>query len=75
MADKANPGWSVVLKKEARGARISTAGVELCLGQEESHGDREVFTIMEGDRREAGEENDVVDGASPVRGGRRLRCN
>lgn len=72
VADKANPRWSV-LKKEARGTRTTTTGVELCLGQVESRGDREVFTAMEGDMREACDENDVVDGASPVRGGRRLR--
>jgi hypothetical protein len=73
VADKANPGWSVVLKKEARGARISSTGVELALGQEESSGDRDVFTTMEGDRREAGDENDVAGGATPVRGQRRRR--
>lgn len=65
VADKANPGWSVVLQKEARGMRISCTGEEHCLGLEESSGDREVFTAMEGDRREAGDENYVVDVAQP----------
>jgi hypothetical protein len=65
VADKANPGWSVVLQKEARGRRITSMGVENCLGQEESAGDRDVFTIMEGERREAGDENDVVQGTRP----------
>lgn len=59
--DKANPGWSVVLQKEARGKRITPTGVELSLGQEESSADRDVFTVMDGERREAGDENDVVD--------------
>lgn len=67
VADKANPGWSVVLQKEARGRRVSSTEVEYSLGQEESSGDRDVFTSMEGDRREAGDENDVVDGTHPGR--------
>lgn len=64
-ADKTDPGWSVVLQKEARGRRISSMGVEHFLGQEESSADRDVFTNMEGDRGEAGDENDVDDGTPP----------
>ena len=74
MADKANPGWCVVLQKEARGMRICSTGVEHCLGLEESSADREVFTQMEGERREAGDENDIVDVAHPGSGGRRRMC-
>ena len=73
MADKARPGWSVVLKKEARGRHISSRGVEHCLGQEESSGDRDVFTTMEGERREASDENDFVVGRQLSRRGRRMR--
>lgn len=73
VADKAHPGWSVVLKKEARGRRVSSTEVEHSIGQEESSGDRDVFTSMEGDRREAGDENDVADVASPQGRRRRMR--
>lgn len=72
MADKGNPGWSVVLKKEARGRRISSIGEEYCLGQEESSGDRDVFTVLAGDRREAGDENVVMDGTHAERRGDRM---
>ncbi len=65
--DKANPGWSVVVQKEARGRRISPSGVEHYLGQEESSADRDVFTAMEGDRGEAGDENDVDNGTTMER--------
>ena len=57
--DKANPGWSVVLQKEARGRRITSNEEDQHLGQEESSGDRDVFTPLGGQRREAGDENDV----------------
>lgn len=73
VADKANPGWSVVLQMEARGLRLTATGVEHSLGQEESSGDKDVFTIMEGEMREAGDENDVGGGAHPGRRGRRFR--
>lgn len=73
MPDKANPGWSVVVKKEARGRRIGCSEDEHCLGQEESSGDREVFTAMEGDRREAGDENCVMQPVARTREGIRLR--
>lgn len=59
--DKVHPGWSVVLQKEARGRRITSTGVDLILGQEESSGDRDVFTVMEGERTEEADENDIVD--------------
>ena len=51
--DKAMPGWCVVLKKDARGRRISPTGFEHYLGQEESSGDRCVFAGM-GARDEGG---------------------
>lgn len=71
MPDKSSPGWSVVLQKEARGRRISSIELELCLGQEESTADRDVFTMMHGERREAGDENEVGFGTHPRRRGRR----
>ena len=52
--DEAMPGWSVVLKKEARGQRISPTGLEHSLGQEESSGDRLLFAGVGGGSREAG---------------------
>lgn len=61
MPDKVHPGWSVVLQKEARGRRITSTGVDLILGQEESSGDWDVFTVMEGERTEEADENDIVD--------------
>ena len=59
--DKAMPGWSVVLLKEARGRRITSHGVEQSLGQEESRGDHDVFAAIDRERREGGGENDHVD--------------
>lgn len=41
--DNAMPGWSVVLKKEARGMRITSTGMEHCLGAEESSGDMDIY--------------------------------
>ena len=67
MDDKSNPGWSVVLQKEARGRRITCKEDEHCLGLEESTGDREVFTAMVGERGEAGDENEVLIGTQPRR--------
>lgn len=72
--DKAMPGWSVVLLKEARGRRITSSGVEQSLGQEESSGDQDVFRPMEGDRREGGDENVPDGGADERRAGARRRC-
>lgn len=70
--DKAMPGWSIVLKKEARGKRISSIGMEHCLGQEESNGDVDAFSKMgRGGRNEGGDENDYVDGTEA--GGRPRR--
>lgn len=66
MADKENPGWSVVLQKEARGRRVNCTEEDLHIGQEESSGDRDVFTAMEGKRREQGDENDLVDAPRPA---------
>ena len=65
--DKTEPGWSVVLQKEARGRRITSQGEEHYLGQEESSADRDVFTAMEGDRGEAGDENDIDNGSGQGR--------
>ena len=74
VADKSNPGWSVVLQKEARGRRISCNEDEHCLGQEESSGDREIFSAMVGERREAGDENEVLNGTHPMRRERQPSC-
>lgn len=52
MEDRARPGWCVVLKKEARGRRITPTELDLGLGQEESFGDRSVLAEMATDRRE-----------------------
>ena len=60
--DKANLGWSVVLQKEARGRRINSTEEDLCIGQEESCADRELFAGVGTDtRRERGDENDRLD--------------
>lgn len=61
------------MKKEARGRRIGCSGEEYCLGQEESSGDRDVFTAMQGERREAGDENCVVQPVAQGRGALRLQ--
>lgn len=66
VGDKENPGWSVVLQKESRGRRINCNEEDLRIGQEESSGDRDVFTAMVGDRWEHGDENDVVDAPRPA---------
>lgn len=73
VADKAMPGWSVVLKKEARGRRITSTGMEHCLGQEESNGDTDVFSRPEGERREGGDENNFVEATSSAESLRRRR--
>lgn len=73
MADSGNPGWSVVLQKEARGRRISPKDEDHCLGQEESSGDRDVFTMMELQRVEVGDENEVFVDTRPGRRGRQRR--
>lgn len=54
------PRWSVVLKKEASGRRISSTGLEDCLGQEESNDNRYVFPRMQGQQREGGDDNDEL---------------
>ena len=54
MDDKSQPGWCVVLKKEARGRRINATEDEHVLGQEESSGDRTAFPEMEEGRRRRG---------------------
>jgi hypothetical protein len=59
--DKGNPGWSIVLQKEARGRRISSTEEDLCIGLEESNADRDVFTTMGGSRRDHGRENEEID--------------
>lgn len=69
--DKTMPGWSVVLKKEARGKRIASTGFEHGLGQEESSGDRAILPGMEMEWGEAGDENIVSDGAQHPRSERR----
>lgn len=68
--DEAMPGWSVVLKKEARGQRISPTGLEHSLGQEESSGDRLLFAGVGGGSREAGNGDEAIEGTTE---GRRRR--
>ena len=75
VADKANPGWSVVLQKEARGRRIQSTEEDLCIGQEESSGDRDVFTAMEGDMQEDVDENDVFDAPHAASRQRQGECH
>lgn len=74
VADKTNPGWSVVIQKEARGRRISSKEDEHCLGQEESSGDREIFSAMVGERWEAGDSNEVFSGTQLRRRERQPSC-
>lgn len=73
MPDKANPGWSVVLQKEARGRRIQPTDEDLCIGQEESAADRDVFTSLGGERQEEGDENELFDAAEAFVRGTRAR--
>jgi hypothetical protein len=65
--DKANLGWSVVLQKEARGRRINCTEEDLCIGQEESAANRDVFTTMGADRQEHGDENVMFDAGEVFR--------
>lgn len=51
--DKSMPGWCVVLKKEARGRRMTHTDMDHNLGQEESSGDRQPLTEMGMERGEA----------------------
>ena len=67
--DKAMPGWSVVVKNEARGRRITCTEMEHCLGQEESSGDRDIFPGVQMQRMQAGEENNVVSSSRTERTG------
>jgi hypothetical protein len=64
--DKANPGWSVVVQKEARGLRIKSTEEDLCIGQEESTADRYVFPATGGDRRVHANENENFDATPTV---------
>lgn len=73
VADKVRPGWSVVVKKEAMKRQISSMGVEHCLGQEDSSGDWDVFTVMEEERRESSNKNNFVVGRQVTRRGRWMR--
>ena len=50
--DKTLPGWCVVVKKEARGRRITSMDDDCGLGQEASADDLLVLTDMEVQRRE-----------------------
>ena len=64
--DKANPGWSVVVQKEARGQRINSTEEDLCIGQEESTADRYVLPASGRERGVHGNENDMFDDATAV---------
>lgn len=72
--DKAMPGWSVVLLKEARGRRITSNGAEQSLGQEESSGDRDVFRDLQQDMREGVDESANIGVESQRRTRGRRRC-
>ena len=63
------PGWSVVMKKEARGRRITPSEMEHCLGQEESIGDLDIFPGIQMQRMQSGEENDVNSNGTTGRAG------
>lgn len=54
------PGWSVVLKKEARGRRITSTETEHCLGQEESSGDMDLLPGMQRERMQSEDRDDVL---------------
>ena len=69
MDDPGAPGWSIVLKKEARGKRIHSTEMDHILGQEESHGDRQALSEMVADRRHTG---DAHFGADAAAGGRNV---
>jgi hypothetical protein len=64
--DKANPGWSVVVQKEARGLRINSTEEDLCIGQEESTADRYVLPAIGADRRVHADDNVNFDVAPAV---------
>ena len=66
MPDKANPGWSVVVQKEARGQRINSTEEDLCIGQEESTADRYVLPANGGERRVHADGHDMFDVAAVV---------
>ena len=71
--DKAMPGWSVVLKKEARGRRIGSTEEEHGLGQEASIDDLLVLLNSPSQGREA--TDDVVWDESDMRPSKRQRPN
>ena len=71
MDDPVTPGWSVVLKKEARGKRIHSTELDHVLGQEESHGDREVLSEMSAERGESGDGHVSAQALEVGRNGRR----
>lgn len=57
-------GWSVVLKKEARGKRINSTEEDHSLGQEGSTDDIRTLTHLESQRRRVGEDADDNDTAA-----------
>ena len=57
--NKANPGWSVVVQKEARGQQINSTEEDLCIGQEESTADRYVLPACGREGGVHGDENDM----------------
>jgi hypothetical protein len=65
------PGWSVVLKKEARGRRMNPTEEEHSLGQEGSRDDLQVLANIEPQPRVLG----AVQGGdeAPTRNGHRRR--
>ena len=71
--DKAMTGWSVVVKKEARGRRIDSTEEEHGLGQEASRDDLQVLSNMPSQER--GPTDDVVGTEVDTRPRNRRRLN
>jgi hypothetical protein len=71
--DKNMPGWSVVLKKEARGRRINSTEVDHGLGQEPSMDDLQVLTNMEPQARRRGDGFGGDEASERQSGNRRRR--
>jgi hypothetical protein len=70
--DKTMPGWSVVVKKEARGRRINPEDEDHSLGQETCTADMQVATCADL-QRTGREESAGSEEACEPQGGRRRR--
>ena len=71
--DKTMPGWSVVVKKEARGRRIKSTEDDYGLGQEASADDLQVLQTMEFQRGVGGEGIGSEEAGDQPTGRRRRR--